>query len=417
MTGRGGEPGTERTLVIKSVLVTASILTFALGLYVLWELRSLLTTLVFASLVAYILNPVVARLERIGVNRTLGIILVTAIVFAAIVLLILLIVPVVQRELLAFFADLPSYFERAKVAASYVWERLFDESFPSDVQSFMDALAPRSDAMQSTISGAAQPVGKMIAGAFSGIVGFIAWLVGVAIMPVVIFYLLRDFDKITDGAIALIPVERRDLIVGVFRDINQTIGHLIRGQLIVAIALSVIYSVGLLIIGVPYWIILGIVSGFAYIIPYFSLVIGFIPAAIVAGIYSEPWWEDPLWVALLYVAAQALEGFLLTPKIVGKSVGLHPLAIILALLVFGSLLGPLGVLIAVPAAAILNVLWKHAHRKIKSRTAEAELETAAAEGAELEGLGDDEADQEEGGNAAAEANGLNDETGASKEDK
>jgi len=360
-----------------SVLIALSLLGLALALYVVWELRSLIGTMIFASLVAYALSPVVGWLERAGVNRTLGIILVTTLMVAAVVLLLIFIVPALLREIAELAGQVPAYLQKAKQVASSLWERVFGEKFPSDVQSFIDTLTPQADTLKAMASKAAKPIGTIIAGTFKGIVGFILWLIGIAIMPVVVFYLLRDFDRLTEGAVALIPEEKRSSLVGLFKEINSTLGNLIRGQLLVALVLSVLYSFGLWLIGVPKWWLLGLISGFAYIVPYLSLVVGLIPSAIVAGIYLEPWWLNPLYVILLFAVVQALEGFIITPKIVGQKVGLHPLLIILALLVGGTLGGiggPLGgfmgIVLAVPCAAVLKVLITHFHKRISGNAAE-----------------------------------------------
>ncbi len=348
-----------------SVLIALSLLGLALALYVVWELRSLIGTMVFASLVAYALSPVVGWLERAGVNRTLGIILVTTLMVATVALLLIFIVPALCREIAELAGQVPAYLQKAKLVASSLWERVFGEKFPSDAQSFIDTLTPQADTLKAMASKAAKPIGTIIAGTFKGIVAFILWLVGIAIMPVIVFYLLRDFDRITEGAVALIPKEKRNVVVGLFREINSTLGNLVRGQLLVALILSVLYCTGLWLIGVPYWPLLGFISGFASIIPYFSLVVGLIPSAIVAGFHSDPWWLNPLYVVLLFAGVQTLEGLVITPKIVGKKVGLHPLLIILALLIGGTLGGFVGIVLAVPCAAVLRVLFTHFYKRIR----------------------------------------------------
>ena len=365
-----------------SVLIALSLLALGLVLYVLWELRSLIGTIIIASLVAHALSPIVSRLKRAGINRTLGVMLVTAMMVAAVVVLLIVIIPTLCREIAELAAQIPAYLGKAKVAAGSLWERAFGEEFPSDVQSFIDLLTPQADALQAIAGKAARPIGTIIAGiagTFRGILAFILWLVGIAIMPVTVFYLLRDFDKITAGAAALIPRERRDIVVGLFREINSMLGSLIRGQLLVALVLSVLYCAGLWLIGVPYWPLLGFISGFANIIPYFSFVVGMIPAAIVAGFHYDPWWLGPIWVILLFAAVQTLEGLLITPKIVGQKVGLHPLLIILALLIGGTLGGPVGVILALPCAAVLKVLFSHFYKKVNAQaTGEGNGITSAA---------------------------------------
>ncbi len=360
--------------VASSVLIAISILGLALLLYVLWLLRSLIGMMVFASLAAYALNPVVGRLERAGVNRTLGIILVTVLMVGAAALMLFLIVPALFSEIAELASNMPTYFAEAKVWASSWWERFFGEKFPSDLESFLNALAPQAETLKSLASKAARPVGTLIAGTFGSFVALIGWLIGLAITPVAVFYILRDFDKITDCVLSLIPARRRDFVVGLIGEINATLGNLIRGQLLVALVLSALYCAGLWLIGVPYWPLLGVLSGFAYIVPYLCLVIGFIPSAIIAGFHSQPWWHEPLLVVLLFASVQALEGFVITPRIVGRKVGLHPLLIILAVLVGGMLGGFVGVILAVPLAAVAKVTFLHFFRKARSGAVEEDKE-------------------------------------------
>lgn len=375
MMTKGETGGPTFRPISGSVLIALSLLALGLVLYVLWELRSLIGTMIIASLIAYALSPVVSRLERAGVNRTLGVMSVTAVMVAAVVLVLLIFIPTLYRETAELATQIPGYFEKARAAIGWLWERAFGKEMPSDVQSFIDILAPQADRLQAIAGKAASPIGAVIAGTFRGIAAFVLWLVGIAIMPVIVFYLLRDFDRITAGAVALIPEERRDLVVGLFTEINSTLGKLIRGQLLVALILSVLYCAGLRLIGVPYWPLLGFISGFANLIPYSSFVIGMIPSAIVAGFNYDPWWLGPIWVILLFAVVQTLEGLLITPKIVGERVGLHPLLIILALLVGGTLGGPVGVILAVPCAAVLKVVFSHFYKKVNVQTASEEPET------------------------------------------
>jgi len=368
-----------------SVLIALSLLALGLVLYVLWELRSLIGTMIIASLVAYALSPIVRRLERAGINRTLGVVLVTAMMVAAVVILLIFIVPTLCREIAELAAQVPAYLSKARVAAGSLWERAFGEQFPSDVQSFVDILTRQADTLQAIAGTAAKPIGTIIAGiagTFRGILAFILWLVSIAIMPLIVFYLLRDFDKITAGAVALIPEGRRNLVVGLFTEINNMLGKLVRGQLLVALVLSVLYCAGLRLIGVPYWPLLGFISGFANIIPYFNLVVGLIPSAIVAGFYHDPWWLGPIWVILLFAVVQTMESLLITPRIVGQKVGLHPLLMILALFIGGTLggiAGPVGgfvgIILALPCAAVLKVVFSHFYKKVNAQAAGQEPET------------------------------------------
>ncbi|MFQ5716658.1 MAG: AI-2E family transporter, partial [Nitrospinales bacterium] len=186
----------------------------------------------------------------------------------------------------------------------------------------------------------------------SGLVNVIFMAVNVVIIPVATFYLLRDFDLIKENLFRLIPPRFKDKTLEVLEEINDTLAKFIRGQL-----MAVLYSVGLFIVGTPMSLFLGIVAGFANLVPYLGLVFGFVPAALLTYLhYQEP--LPVLAVAAVFGIVQALEGMAITPRLVGDQVGLHPVAIMAAVLVGAEFFGVLGILLAVPAAAVANVLLK-----------------------------------------------------------
>ena len=337
--------------------------------YLGWALRSLICSLLLAWLVAYALNPVVSKLERLRIGRTAGIVILTVAITVAGATVVFLIVPVIQEELGALFSQLPNYFSTIQKALATAWERTFHERFPSDWQTLFNRLTRNASSLKSISGLVAKPVGNIILGAFTSILNLLMWLLGVAIIPVVVFYLLRDYDRLIEGAKQIIPQARREATLGLFRDIDRTLGQLVRGQLLVALILSALYGTGLFVIGVPLAVVLGIVSGFGNIIPYFSLVIGLLPSLTLAAIHFKDW-IHPLYVLLLFASVQTLDALLITPRVVGKRVGLHPLLVILALIVGGQLLGILGVLLAVPTAAVLKVIVQRIIRKRQGKLSE-----------------------------------------------
>jgi predicted PurR-regulated permease PerM len=185
------------------------------------------------------------------------------------------------------------------------------------------------------------------------------------LVPIITFYLLRDWDAILAHLGALIPGEHRDTVVGLARDTDEVLGAFLRGQLLVMLALSVIYSVGLGLVGLKFAIAIGVVSGLVSFVPYLGFVFGIVLASMT--VVLEP---DPLWrlvgVVATFSVAQFIEGSLLTPKLVGDRIGLHPVLIIFAVAAGGQLFGFFGILLALPAAAVLSVIVRFAyHRYLK----------------------------------------------------
>ena len=185
------------------------------------------------------------------------------------------------------------------------------------------------------------------------------------LVPILTFYLLRDWDAIVSHIAALIPSGQRDTVVGLARETDDMLGAFLRGQLLVMLALSLIYSVGLSIVGLEFAIAIGVVSGLVSFVPYLGFVFGIALASLTVALDPEPLWQL-VGVVATFTIAQVLEGSLLTPKLVGDRIGLHPVLIIFAVAAGGQLFGFFGILLALPAAAVLSVLVRFAyHRYLK----------------------------------------------------
>ena len=184
-------------------------------------------------------------------------------------------------------------------------------------------------------------------------------------MPILTFYLLRDWDSILGHLAALIPSAQHDTIVGLARETDDMLGAFLRGQLLVMIALSIIYSIGLGLVGLKFAIAIGVVSGLVSFVPYLGFVFGIALASLTVALEPDPLWKL-VGVVATFSIAQMLEGSLLTPKLVGDRIGLHPVLIIFAVAAGGQLFGFFGILLALPAAAVLSVLVRFAyHRYLK----------------------------------------------------
>lgn len=200
----------------------------------------------------------------------------------------------------------------------------------------------------------ANPVGKAIAGVFASALSFVAALLYLVLIPVLTYYFLDSFDDMKKGIADLIPVYARDTVLARLHEIDLAVAGFIRGQIIICLILAFLYSLGFVIIGIDLAIVLGTTGGLLFIIPYVGTAI-----ALVGGIVMALAQGDVLaavWVVLWIGVVQAAEGYILTPKIVGEKVGLHPVAYIIALMVGAKLLGFVGMLIAIPLAAAIKVM-------------------------------------------------------------
>ena len=314
--------------------------------------QDILLPFVAGIAIAYFLDPLVDRLERRGVGRTVGALLVLAGFAVASFGVLLLLLPVVNAQIAGLAAALPGYIETLEQAVSRVTARLQAEFSPEDMEGIRRALAGHV----ATAAGWAGEIAGRVLGSGLALVN----LLGLAIVtPVVAFYLLRDWDRIVSAMDGLLPRRSAPVIRKQAALIDATLAGFVRGQATVCILLGLGYGCLLMLAGLDFGFIVGIFSGLVSFIPYVGSVLG---GLISIGLALDQF--DSLWrvglIAAIFVAGQAVEGNYLTPKLVGDRVGLHPVWVIFALFAGGSLLGFVGMLIALPAAAAIGVLARFA---------------------------------------------------------
>ncbi|MGE4351866.1 MAG: AI-2E family transporter [Bdellovibrionales bacterium] len=320
---------------------------FAL-MVVFWALRPMLLPFVAGAALAYFLDPVVDRLVAWRWPRWAGTVVTLLGFILAVFLLLLLIVPLVQSQVVALIEALPGYVE---IMRNNIMPHVYDwlhRLSPTDVEKLREAAGQY----------AGNAVG-MAGGLVRNIVtkGFAVFdvLALIVITPVVAFYLLRDWPKVTHTIDMLVPRKQHGLFRRAMREINQTLSGFLRGQALVCLSLAVIYGGGLTLVGLKYGATIGIIAGVLSFIPYVGSSFGLIVSMALAFIQFDDA-ASILKVLGVFLTGQILEGYVLTPKLVGDRVGLHPVWILFALFAGGSLLGFVGVLIAVPVAAVLGVL-------------------------------------------------------------
>jgi predicted PurR-regulated permease PerM len=333
------------------------LIAIALVGWLLYLLAPVLTPFVAAALLAYIGDPLADRLQRLKLPRTLAVVAVFILTFLLLGLLVLLIGPLIRTQVGAFLDALPEIVRQVE----QVWlpniAGMLDLDLGDDV-GFGAFVARYGDMAGSWGT-------KVLVGLTQSGSAVFAAVLSLFLVPILTFYLLRDWDSILGHMAALIPSGQHDTIVGLARETDDMLGAFLRGQLLVMLALSIIYSVGLGIVGLEFAIAIGVVSGLVSFVPYLGFVFGIGLASLTVALEPEPLWKF-VGVIATFSIAQVLEGSLLTPKLVGDRIGLHPVLVIFAIAAGGQLFGFFGILLALPAAAVLSVLVRFAfHRYLK----------------------------------------------------
>ncbi len=325
----------------------------ALIIFLLFSLSGVLSSLIIAFIIAYIFDPVVDWLEEKKISRTGGIIILFTFLIGLIVLFFVIALPFFSREISSFTKKFPTYVETLKKSAVPV------------VNDYIDKHPEQIDLIKQKIQNIGfellKPVINFFKSFFSGAIGLILNMLDLLLIPVMVFYLLKDFDRINEKIKNSFPLEYRDTIVSLFSEIDSKIKNFLKGQLIVSVILAIIYSIGLSIFDVPLALLIGVVAGLANIIPYLGIAIGLVPALLLSYLDSHSL-VNLLGVVGTFAVAQALEGTVISPRVVGEKVGLHPVMVIVAILLGGHFFGFVGILVAVPAASIVLVLFSRLYR-------------------------------------------------------
>jgi predicted PurR-regulated permease PerM len=338
-------PGESRTwLVLAAVLL--------LG-WLVYLLAPILTPFLIAALLAYLGDPLVDRLETLGLPRTLAVVVVFAgllVLFAAVITLL---VPVVGAQIKALADAVPGYVTWINtVVFPWLEQRLGINVSALDLAALRDTLTAH---IREAGTAAANIVSYIT---YSGAV-LVGWLLNLLLVPMVAFYLLRDWDQLVQALRGLLPRNIEPTATGLVRESDAVLGGFLRGQLLVMICLGAIYSSGLWLVGVQFSLLIGLLAGLVSFVPYLGVIVGLVVAGL-AVLFQTQDLSQLIGVALVFTVGQALEGMVLTPWLVGDRIGIHPVAVIFAVLAGGQLFGFFGVLLALPAAAVLAVLVRHA---------------------------------------------------------
>lgn len=348
-----GEPGAsaaqaDRDFVARSARWGIVGLAIAAALFaLLYVLKAALTPLAAAFVIAYLLDPLIDRLERLGVRRRLGILLVLGLAGVAVFVVLVLGIPRLVRELSALAERMPGYLERLVTVVVPELEARLGVELPGTLEELLGGLR----GLELSALGAFR---DLLLGTLSTLTGTLGMLVGLLVIPILAYYLLVEFDQVLRRVGEWIPRRQRAYVIEKARTADRLISGFLRGQLLVAAILGTLYAVGFGAIGIDLAIGVGLLAGVMALVPYLGNVVAVGLSGVLCVLEFGFDWHL-LAVLGWYAVVQNLEGFVLTPRIVGGSVGLHPAAVIVALLIGGDLFGFLGLLIAVPAAAVVKV--------------------------------------------------------------
>lgn len=322
----------------------------------LYFLAPVLTPFLFSALLAYLGDPLVDRMEVHGFTRTFSVITVFWLLITVMLLVMLILVPLLLQQATTLIQQFPAFIEWLNTSLA-PWLSSHLGIDPSYLQ--LDSL--RQQALQSFSKVGSLAVQVMSTITHSSAV-FIGWMANLLLIPVLVFYLLRDWDILVAKVRDLLPRRIEPTVSLLASQADEILGSFIRGQFLVMLALGIIYVLGLTMIGLQFALLIGMLAGLVSFVPYLGFIVGICAASIAALVQFQEL-GPLLQVGLVFTIGQMLEGMLLTPILVGDRIGLHPVAVIFALMAGGYLFGFFGVLLGLPAAAVLMVLLRYAHAR------------------------------------------------------
>ena len=335
---------------------------FALAVgWVVWLLAPILTPFVLALALAWLGDPLVDRIEATGRSRNTGVVLVFVAMVLVITAALLILVPMIERQISTLIAAIPQV-QQWLMQNAIPW---FEQKTGMEIMPWLEP-----DRLIDWVRSHWEQAGG-VAKTFFGYVsrsGFamVTWVVNILLLPILAFYFLRDWDKLVERVASTIPRNHVGTITKLARESNDVLGAFIRGQFLVMVALGLIYAIGLSLVGLKLGLLIGLIAGLISFIPYLGATTGIVMAVLAALVQAQGFdLKLLILVGVVFTVGQLLESYVLTPRIVGDKIGLHPVAVIFAVMAGGQLFGFLGMLLALPVAAVSNVLLRYAHLRYR----------------------------------------------------
>jgi predicted PurR-regulated permease PerM len=333
--------------------VTFWLITLFVLAALVWLLSDVLLPFVAGIALAYLLSPVADRMVRLGINRTVAALLLVTGIVVTLIAVVVLVVPLLVHQGAAFIASIPGHFKR-------IQELIADPSLPwlnwldfGDKGKTMSDFAGQASTWLMNFAYSLWTGGRALVSAASVLV----------VMPVVTFYIICDWHGMIEVVDGWVPVRQREIVRTLAREIDAAISGFMRGQLGVCLVLGCYYAIGLTLVGLHFGLLIGLIAGLLTFVPYIGSMTGLLIATSVALAQFWPDWKSIVAVVAIFLVGQFIEGNILSPKFVGERVGLHPVWMIFAMFAFGYLFGFVGLLLAVPLAAAVAVLFRFGMRQ------------------------------------------------------
>jgi predicted PurR-regulated permease PerM len=360
---RARAPGLEQGRTMITATARFWLIAALVGAVLVYLLGPVLTPFAAGALLAYLGDPLVDRIERwrvagVRFGRTGAVVLVFVLMVLVLVVALLLLIPMLERQIGRLIEQLPTY---------VAW--LQDRALPWLSQR-LGVESPRLEGgeLSRMLTEHWQSAGGLAASVLAGVsrsgMAILAWLANLVLIPVVAFYLMRDWDVLMARLRGMLPRASEPTITALARDSDQMLGAFMRGQLLVMAALAAIYTIGLTLLGVDLALLIGLVAGLISFVPYLGTIVGVAAAAVASLVQFGELWHLVAVLAVFSVG-QTIEGFVLQPMLIGDRIGLHPVAVIFAIMAGGQLFGFVGVLLALPLAAVLAVLLRHLYSRYR----------------------------------------------------
>jgi predicted PurR-regulated permease PerM len=338
--------GSPLTLRRQLIFWTCALLVF---IALLWLLGDVLMPFIAGMALAYLLDPLVRYVERLGLSRAISSVVVVLAFILLIALALILLLPILAEQVADFVARVPQYVERLR--------QLITDASQGWLGQYLGEKLPEAQKSAGTVAAtAASWAGAFIGSLWTGGRALVSVVSLVIITPIVAFYLLLDWPRMLETIDAWTPVHHRETVRKLAREMDRAIAGFVRGQAIVCMILGTFYAVALMLMGVNFGLLIGITAAILGFAPYVGTITGFLLAVGVATAQFWPDWHMPALAAAVFMVGQFVEGNILQPQLVGKEIGLHPVWLMFSLLAFAYLFGFVGLLVAVPVAAAIGVL-------------------------------------------------------------
>ena len=329
----------------------------AIAGWLVWLLAPILTPFVFAAMLGWLGDPLVDRLQARGWSRQAAVVIVFSAMTVIVVIALLLLVPMIERQLEILFESLPRYRDWL-IGTVLPWLEartgldLMEWFDPGRLIQLVREHWERAGGIAANVLGYVSRSGFLL----------VAWVANIVLVPVLTFYFLRDWDVLVQRIASLVPRDHLAIASRLARESDSVLGAFLRGQFTVMIILGVLYAIGLWAVGLDLGLLIGFIAGLVSFVPYLGPATGVV-LGVIAALVQYGDWQHVALVLGVFGLGQVIESYWLTPRLVGDRIGLHPVAVIFAIMAGGQLFGFLGVLLALPIAAVANVMLRYAHER------------------------------------------------------